>query len=216
MWPFAFTATTSEVGSVKKRKKGSGSKPDRPNGRNCEAPYKAKRALGCTESHRPSCGEEVEAGGQPAAANVCQLTEEGGRGEGWWSVWADGACSHRLWMRRWWWLLVKGWRVSGAVKANKRTHRGACRSGRPVFGLQAGVRSQGGFGWARGPASDAPVVHDGALDRAECSVSSGWRLTLNKLKMLWILASDYPSACDGDKIKTSFKEAAGWFKQLLW
>lgn len=110
---------------------------------------------------------------------------------------------------------MKGWRVSSAVKANKRTNRRAHWSGQPVCGLQTGLRSQTGFGWTQGPASDVPVVHDGDLDGASCSVSSGWRFTVNKLRMLWILASDYRSViCDGDKIKTSFKGAAGF--QAAW
>lgn len=56
-----------------------------------------------------------------------------------------------------------------------------------------------------------PVVHDGALDGALCSVSTGWRFMLNKRDVLWILAAaaskKFSSISDDEKIKTS-KEAA--------
>lgn len=54
---------------------------------------------------------------------------------------------------------MKGRRVQQRCKANKRTHQRAHWSGQPVCGLRTGSRSLGVFGWTRGPASDAPVVH---------------------------------------------------------
>ena len=61
-------------------------------------------------------------------------------------------------------VLMKGWRVSSTVKANKRTHQRAHWSGQPVCGVRTGSRSHRLPGRTRGPASDVPVGHDGALD----------------------------------------------------
>ena len=70
-------------------------------------------------------------------------------------------------------------------------------------------RGLGGFGCTGGPASDALLVHD----RADCSVPSGWRVTLNKLGGEGGGWGFWPPArfiSESLKIKTSYKEWADW------
>lgn len=80
-------------------------------------------------------------------------------------------------------------RMEGSAALLKQTSRTARELIGQVSECVACGQGQGlrVFGWTRGSASDAQLVHDRDLDRADRSVSSEWRFTLNK--PLRILAS---------------------------
>ena len=62
-------------------------------------------------------------------------------------------------------MLLKGWKVGSAVKANRRTHQRAHWAAQLARGVLTEVEGPE-ISWqdSVGPASDVPVVHGGALD----------------------------------------------------